>query len=156
MNLKFHTQLSPKYSICEEDIFGVIKEHNYYLNNMYASHVQRFQIIIHCIVFIFVEVCVFVVEVCFNFFLYIVFTPICFVKGEGGSCFIDVICIYKLSPELLLLDITRKYFWGTSYLSQHKPTIARNFPYFIYSRIFRRSTTKLNITIKTVLQKSSN
>jgi hypothetical protein len=83
MNLKFHTQLSPKYSICEEDIFGVIKEHNYYLNNKYASHVQRFQIIIHCIVFIFVEVCVFVVEVCFNFFLYIVFTPICFVKGGG-------------------------------------------------------------------------
>jgi hypothetical protein len=44
MNLKFHTEVSPKYSICEEDIFGVIKEHNYYLDNKYASHFQRFQI----------------------------------------------------------------------------------------------------------------
>ena len=59
MNLKFHTEVSPKYYICEEDIVGVIKEHNYYLDNKYASHVQRFQIIIHCVVFIFVEVCVF-------------------------------------------------------------------------------------------------
>jgi len=40
-------------------------------------------------------------------------------------------------------------------LSQHKPTIARSFPYFIYSRIFQRSTTKLNITIKTAIQKSN-
>jgi hypothetical protein len=48
-----------KVFYCEEDIFGVIKEHNYYLDNKYACHVQRFQIVIHCIVFIFVEVCVF-------------------------------------------------------------------------------------------------
>ena len=75
---------------CEEDIFGVIKEQNYYLNNKYASHVQRFQIVIFYL-FLWTYV-FFVVEVSFYFFLYIVFTPICFVKG-GGSCFIDVICL---------------------------------------------------------------
>jgi hypothetical protein len=51
---------------CEEDIFGVIKEQNYYLNNKYASHVQRFQIVIFYL-FLWTYV-FFVVEVSFNFF----------------------------------------------------------------------------------------
>jgi hypothetical protein len=55
---------------CEEDIFGVIKEQNYYLNNKYASHVQRLQIVIF---YLFLCTYVFfVVEVSFYFFLYIV------------------------------------------------------------------------------------
>ena len=136
---------------CEEDIFGVIKEQNYYLNNKYASHVQRFQIVIFYL-FLWTYV-FFVVEVSFYFFLYIVFTPICFVKG-GGSCFIDVICIYILSPELLLLDITRKYFWGTTICRNINPQSLEIF-HILFSHIFQRSTTKLNITIKTAIQKSN-
>ena len=77
---------------CEEDIFGVIKEQNYYLNNKYASHVQRFQIVIFYL-FLWTYV-FFVVEVSFYFFLYIVFTPICFVKGGGHVLLMLFVFIY--------------------------------------------------------------
>jgi hypothetical protein len=34
-------------------------------------------------------------------------------------------------------DITRMYFWRTSYLSLYKSKIIRRFPYFIYSHFYR-------------------
>ena len=94
----------------------------------------------------------FVVEVSFNFFLYIVFTPICFVKGGHVLLMLFVFIYYHRS---FCYSISQESISGELAICGNINPQSLEICHILFCRIFQRSTTKLNITIKTEIQKSS-